>query len=288
MRPPSNVERERLHELLADDVLWGVDRDERAELGRLLEAFPSEDAIGYELAAVAVVLASVEPEPLPAALRERIESQVHTVLPPAVSRDERHEAAPRSARDEARPTDRPGDRSPVLRKRGASGRVALVAGWGLAAAAGLLAVAGWWPRLGPGGGPREDGLSAGSAYERVAARPGSMRSEWTRAGSFQDLDVAGEIVWNSDEQEGWMRFEGLPANDPTVEQYQLWILVPDQEHPIDGGVFDATGEGELLVPVDAKLRVQADPAAFAVTIEKPGGVVVSTRERLVLLAPIEG
>jgi len=49
-------------------------------------------------------------------------------------------------------------------------------------------------------------------------------------------------------------------------------------------VFDVTGD-EVVVAIDAKLRVR-EPTLFAITIEKPGGVVVSRRERLVLVAAV--
>ena len=93
---------------------------------------------------------------------------------------------------------------------------------------------------------------------------------------FSDYEnVRGEIVWSDSLQTGQMRFKGLPPNDPAERQYQLWIVDPDRyDHPVDGGVFDASGEGEFVVPVDAKLLVEA-PVAFAVTLEQRGGVVVS-------------
>jgi hypothetical protein len=47
-----------------------------------------------------------------------------------------------------------------------------------------------------------------------------------------------------------------------------------------------TSDGETIVPIQAKLKV-LKPAAFAITIEKPGGVVVSTQERLPLLAVVK-
>jgi anti-sigma-K factor RskA len=79
----------------------------------------------------------------------------------------------------------------------------------------------------------------------------------------------------------------MPVNDPTVEQYQLWIIDPTRDdEPIDGGVFDIASTGEVIVPVQAKLLVN-QPTAFAVTIEKPGGVVVSTQERFPLLATVQ-
>jgi hypothetical protein len=41
----------------------------------------------------------------------------------------------------------------------------------------------------------------------------------------------------------------------------------------------------VIIPITAKLEVR-DPAMFAVTIEKPGGSVVSSRDRIVVLAPV--
>ena len=40
------------------------------------------------------------------------------------------------------------------------------------------------------------------------------------------------------------------------------------------------------MPIQAKLHVE-EVYMFAITIEKPGGVVVSSRERLPLLAKVE-
>ena len=81
-----------------------------------------------------------------------------------------------------------------------------------------------------------------------------------------------------------MRFVGLAPNDPTVEQYQLWIFDRAQPEatPIDGGVFDVVAD-EAVVAIDAKLPV-VEPYLFAVTVERPGGVVVSDRSRLTALA----
>ncbi len=57
-------------------------------------------------------------------------------------------------------------------------------------------------------------------------------------------------------------------------------------YPIDGGVFDIpAGATEVVIPINARLAVN-DPAMFAVTIERPGGVVVSAREHIVALAKV--
>lgn len=87
--------------------------------------------------------------------------------------------------------------------------------------------------------------------------------------------VQGRITWSDSLQAGEMRFSGLPANDPGAAQYQLWIVDPDRyDNPVDGGVFDASASGEVVVMAQARLPV-AEPVAFAVTLEKAGGVVVS-------------
>ena len=54
---------------------------------------------------------------------------------------------------------------------------------------------------------------------------------------------------------------------------------------IKGGVFDMpAGDGEAIVPIDAKIRVD-EPVLFAITVERPGGVVVSDGPLEVVAAP---
>ena len=61
------------------------------------------------------------------------------------------------------------------------------------------------------------------------------------------------------------------------------LAMRDQAFPVDGGVFDVNSNGEVVVAITPKLRVN-DLGMFAVTVEKPGGVVVSKRERIVVTA----
>lgn len=105
------------------------------------------------------------------------------------------------------------------------------------------------------------------------------------AGTENFAEVQGDIVWTDEAQTGFMRFRGLPANDPTEAQYQLWIVDPERdERPVDGGVFDIpAGGGEVVVPIRAALRVD-EPVAFVITVEKPGGVVVSKQEIVAAIA----
>ena len=129
----------------------------------------------------------------------------------------------------------------------------------------------------------------------VQSESGTQTVGWTVPAGADPVaqGVSGDVVWNNRTQRGFLRFKGLAQNDPSKEQYQLWIFDSGRNdpEPIDGGVFDITqaerdaATGDYLVPINAKLMVR-QPAAFAVTVEKPGGVVVTKKERLVVLAPV--
>lgn len=109
---------------------------------------------------------------------------------------------------------------------------------------------------------------------------------WSATADSAARGASGDVVWNGVNQRGVMRIAGLAVNTPTAWQYQLWIFdaTRNQAYPVDGGVFDIpNGSGEVLIPISARLPV-GDAVMFAVTVEKPGGVVVSSRERIVLLA----
>ena len=120
----------------------------------------------------------------------------------------------------------------------------------------------------------------------MLARGDAVTAEWTATKDPAGKGASGDVVWSPAEQMGFMRFRGLAVNDRKLTQYQLWIFDKnqDQKTPVDGGVFDVDPTtGDVLVPIMAKLRV-VEPTLFAVTIEKPGGVVVSKRERIVVTA----
>ncbi|CAN5368598.1 hypothetical protein BH20ACI2_BH20ACI2_17590 [soil metagenome] len=124
--------------------------------------------------------------------------------------------------------------------------------------------------------------------EMLRSNTNMVRAEWA-LGNVKDIkQITGDVVWSDEKQAGYMRFRGLPANDPDKETYQLWIFDKTQNKatPIDGGTFDVSAEGEVVVAINAKLKAQS-PEMFAVTIEKPGGVVVSSREKIATLAKVE-
>ena len=97
--------------------------------------------------------------------------------------------------------------------------------------------------------------------------------------------LSGEVIWNDEKQEGYMSLENLAVNDPTINQYQLWIVDPERDElPVDGGVFDITQkDGTQIIPIRNALVINK-PVAFVITLEQPGGVVKSKQEVVVALA----
>jgi len=137
--------------------------------------------------------------------------------------------------------------------------------------------------------PSESASVVDPAVQRellIARNPYVLRRPWRAGTDAAGFTVSGDVVWDPRSQTGFMRFVGLRRNEPNAEQYQLWIFDArrDDRYPVDGGVFNITGakQGDVI-PIKAALSVGV-PLKFAVTIEKPGGVVVSDRARIAALA----
>jgi len=168
---------------------------------------------------------------------------------------------------------------------GWAGRGFATVGWIAAAAAVLFAVASWWPTISSRQTPE-------AARAELIAKAGDLlRSEWSTPGHQFVADfLCGDMVWSAEQQRGFMTITGLQPNDPTVHQYQLWIFDAkrDEMHPVDGGVFDVPATGEeidmVVIPFAPKLPV-SEATLFAVTVEPPGGAVVSKRD-IVLVATV--
>jgi anti-sigma-K factor RskA len=126
-----------------------------------------------------------------------------------------------------------------------------------------------------------------AAEERAAllAKADSLKIPFGATKDPAAAGVSGDVVWDPATQRGFLHFVGLAPNDPAVHQYQLWIFDGrrDQRYPVDGGVFDVpSNASEVVIPIHAALPVLS-AKAFAVTVEKPGGAVVSGREHVVAL-----
>lgn len=270
MSHASNSPSERLRELLAGRALGDLSRDEEHELQSLLAAHSTVDADEFDRVAAALLL-TMQPasrEELPRHLSERIAAEARRHLPvaPVTSSSTRQAVTPSVAPSST------------------FGRRELFA-WFAAAACLLLALTLWWGPL----SESNTSLSPFTLRERlIEDAPDLVRVKWQAGKTPVDPPVSGDVVWSNARQEGYLHFHGLPKNDATREQYQLWIIDPQRDdEPIDGGVFDISSTGDVVIPISPKLKVLS-PKAFAITIEKPGGVVVSTQERLPVLAVVEG
>lgn len=160
-------------------------------------------------------------------------------------------------------------------------RAAANMGWWAAAACLLLALFVWNRGQQPRPATEPQSLRA-----QLLARADSVRIDWTATADPNAGGIRGDLVWSPSTQSGVMRFVGMTRNDPAVHQYQLWIFDAerDERYPVDGGVFDVpAGATEVLVPIRAALPV-GRVKLFAVTLEKPGGVVVSQREHILVTA----
>ena len=136
---------------------------------------------------------------------------------------------------------------------------------------------------------QEEKLDPAKQRQKLVDSPGQLLMAKLGKGTVKEIEnVTGDIVWSDEKQAGYIRVKGLPRNDVNKDTYQLWIFEDNQgsKTPIDGGTFDINSDGEVVIPIDAKLKAK-NPSMFAVTIEKPGGVVVSDRGKIAALAKRE-
>lgn len=278
---------EAILDLLCKQAVYGLTEDEIGELRQLEEMSNSSwEPQSLELTAAAISLAGLE----------RIDSMPKHLEAKIMASAAEHFSSVRSeAPAEENVFTAP--RRPVVQEDDEPrGSFWNWFGWAVAAAACIaLAINVWTTRMDtqlaqdPKPQPTVEAKPslAELRAQLVATASDVVRGEWGPANVDEIKEIAGDVVWSDTRQEGYMTFRGLPANDPEKEVYQLWIFdeTQDEKTPIDGGVFDVTADGEVVVPIDAKLKAR-NPAAFAVTIEKPGGVVVSSREKIAALAKV--
>ena len=264
---------ERLLDLLEKRTFDGLTPAEERELSEL----NATDDVSLDLTAAAISLAQLEKvEPMPVHLRSRIESAADEYFTQKVSQPARKEKV--------------GE----VRESGTGWWNWF--GWALAGAACIALAANiYLTRVNP---PLVAGPEPTPTPAPVQITPEQQRAQLLA--SAPDIAKAnisagkepyvpsGDIVWSDTKQAGYIHVKGLPKNDPGHEQYQLWIFDESQDPktPIDGGVFDVNSEGEVVIPIDAKIKVK-NPKVFAITVEKPGGVVVSKQEKVAALAEVE-
>lgn len=252
-------ETDRLVDLLARRLDGTLSAEEAGELRALLGKHPDWRADDVDLAAGAA-WASVADSALPAGLEAKLMATIPTSL-----------------------TVLAGNTEPIPVKRRRD-----FLGWAIASAAAAVGLVGWWPRL--SGRLIDRPPPTPTLAERRALLMSTAKDvtvlPFAPAGDPLVAKIEGDLVWSSEKQAGYMRFAaGLPKNDPRQHAYQLWIFdgTRDERYPVDGGVFDIGADGELVVEITPKIRVNR-PTLFAITLEPPGGVVVSSREHILVVA----
>ena len=267
--------KERLLDLLEERAVYGLTPEAERELRSLEPEQAAGDLEAFERAAAAIHLSFLDGlATMPEGLQSNLEASARGF---SAGTAPRHELRLLSSATSHAP--RPTEAAPAPRREGGSG-----SSWfGWLVAAGILAFF-LLPR------PSQEPTAREGRDALIATATDLVRAEWSPNPDALGQEASGGVVWSSSRNEGYMTFRGLEANDPATSQYQLWIFDKDRpsEHPVDGGVFDVpAGGGDVVVPIRTQLPV-AEPTLFAVTVERPGGVVVSSRERLPLLGSVEG
>ena len=278
-------DKEKLFDLLSEQAIYGLNEEQIDELRRLEKDFPElRDDVSLELAAAQLALSDLQvDEPLPAALRSKILADADEFF-----------ASKETAEENLRlkkitePVIAPVEKTPFWNWLG----------WAVAATACVVLALNLWstrwqPQTEivqtppPTVTPTPEPSLAQQREQFLASTQDAIQTTWSEPDPKKAKNISGDIVWSNSEQKGFMRFRGLPANNPNESTYQLWIVDEGrkEKYPVDGGVFDVNESGEVIIPIDPRLKVNK-PVMFAVTKEKPGGAVVSSQEEVVAVAKI--
>lgn len=334
----------RLRELVADKVLFGLDQSQQEEMEKLFDSSDSTELQSFEFAAAIVDLSMLKPEHMPQSLELKLMRQGRAALGEAAGFNDEFEEpdSASDASDDLENNNELGKRSESrfansgstqLNQSRGSQRIREIVAWGCAAAIGFVALMVWSnDRNSLKDMQKEltalrlkkdlaDGRSAELSleivrlegqivkwrmksdeliavndtlkkklnpdgrelYNDLVTLDGAIRWDWS-PGNQPQTKATGEVLWDEKNQRGVMRLVNLKVNDPLTSQYQLWIIEENgRPHPVDGGLFDIEDDGEVFIPIDAKLFASR-PELFAITEEEPKGVVVSNKVKLHLLA----
>ncbi len=284
--------KERLFELLADQTVFDLSEAELMELKQLKSEFPDwENDLSFELTAAAIGLVNLDiGKPLPASLRSKILADANQFFGTNEETQEVKSFAPRK-NGSSLATKTVGNIIEVEPKRPFWNWL----GWAVAATACVALAFNLWLTRVPNTEvaknpeviktPTPELSTAQKREQFLASATDIVKKEWKSP--TDEKVVLGDIAWSNKEQKGYIHFRGLPTNNPEKESYQLWIVdeTQDKKTPVSGGVFDVAENGEIVIPIDAQLKIKK-PIMFAVTKEKAGGVVVSKLNQVVAIAKI--
>ena len=249
----SDAQPTRRQELLADGALaWLDDGDAAAFAAVLRDPAAAAEFAGFERAVATATIACVEP-----AVSEQ--AQLLRLMAKLQADAQAFFGAPVG---EPRPL--PAVRSPWSR----------LLPWTIAAASVAFAL---WPRA-------TDPAPASARASLLQSSAHVVRAAWQPGPSPRRGEVDGDVVWDAERQEGYLRLRGLQLLDPS-QRYQLWIVDAERSGPpVDGGLLALpAAAGEAVVRVSPRLPV-GRAAAFVLTVERAEGAVVSAQEHVVAIA----
>ena len=90
------------------------------------------------------------------------------------------------------------------------------------------------------------------------------------------------VVWDAEKQEGVLKLEKMPPI-PLDKDYQLWVVDPSHQNPVDAGVVRVDEQGFARVSFKPSMDI-AKAEKFAISVEQHGGVPVNAGP-IVLLSP---
>jgi hypothetical protein len=283
-------QHEMFLDLLTKKAVYGIDGDEQAQLDKFDSESADMELQSFEITAAAISMIGIsDDERMPDHLQAKILSGAHSYF------DEK-EPVQSPLRENVVESDDGGfTLKPEKPQRSLFGWL----GWAVAAAACLaLAINLWFTPVqspqperaaNPSPAVTPEKLTPAQEFAAMMQAPGGMvKATWASGTVTEIRAVSGDVVWSDAKQVGYMRLKGLPVNDKNKETYQLWIYDKgqDKKTPIDGGIFDINADGEAIIPITAKLKA-AGPEMFAITVEKPGGVVVSDKKKIAAIAKVE-
>lgn len=274
-------QKDILFDLLTKKAIYGLDEADERELASIDAEAAELEFRSLEITAAAISLIGLSTEePLPSHIRERILDAGEQLV----------------GEDEQVKAPWPPPEKSVTQDESSRGSWFGWLGWVAAAAACVaLAINIFTTRVQPPEVAKAPQVQAPVALtaaelreEMLRTSPNVIKATWSSPDPKNPDSVSGDVVWNEEKQAGYMRFRGLPVNDKSSSCYQLWIFdkTQDEKTPIDGGTFDVDQNGEVVIPINAKLRA-VGAKLFAITVEKPGGVVVSKREKIAAIAKVE-
>ena len=281
-------EKENMFDLLILKVTGGLSEEELKQLKEFEEVFPElKNDFSFEMTAAAISMIDVNTdEQMPAHLQAKVLADAETFFGSPESKTLKDSAGEREEEFQKTFTlDKP------------KNSIWQSLGWLVAAAACVVLAVNLWTT-----NRQQTDLVQNPPQQQITPTPTPalaeqrdqflasagdiIKSSWTDFDPKKPRNVEGDVVWSNSAQKGYLRFKNLPVNEKSKETYQLWIFDESQKNPVSGGVFDANEAGEIIIPINAAIKV-GKPTMFGITAEKPGGVMVSELGKVMAVAKVE-